>query len=92
MPHTGLSFHAHHLTVPPELRGIGVRLEQHVTSTDYMRRISHSSIGSCYKQIGTLSHRPLSCSSSAAVWLPNASAQNWSSCRRYRSRRAASML
>jgi hypothetical protein len=43
--------HAHDLTVPPELRGIGVRLEQHVTSTDYMRSIGHSSINSCYKQI-----------------------------------------
>ena len=47
----GLYFHAHDLTLPPELRGIGVRLEQHMNSTDYMRRISHSPIGSCYKQI-----------------------------------------
>jgi Xaa-Pro aminopeptidase len=30
----GLYFHAHDLTLPPELRGIGVRLEDDVLVTD----------------------------------------------------------
>ena len=30
----GLYFHAHDLTVPPELRGIGVRLEDDLLVTD----------------------------------------------------------